>query len=497
MEENLTLKTTKNVGWNFATKLITKFGGLIFTILIARLLTPELFGTYSLVLSLFIITLVFTDLGIGNALVRYLSYYIGKKQIQKARSYFRYLLKIKFLLVISSVLILIFLSKFLAYNIFNKPIILLPILFSCFYILTTSISNFFKEIFIAKKDLSKLFILETIFEISKIFFTILAIYILSNEFIVSGIFIALAFASFLTFLFSLFLVKKDSNIIFGKTESVERKRIFSYLKSMSLVSLSLVFFGSIDTLMLGYFVDMEFIGFYKAALNLIITTSALFAFSNILLPVFTQMHDNNFEKAFNKIMKYLLILTIPSFIGIAIISKYFILTIYGSEYLTATNSLYILAPIILISPFVVLYSSIFQAKEKTNIIAKGVIISLIINIILNYILIKSFLIINQEYAIMGAGLATVISRGFYLTYLANKSYKNFKTKINWEIILKSFFASGVMALFLIYFSYFIDMNIYFGILEIFLGAGIYFAIMFLIKGIKGEDLNLVKDLIKR
>jgi stage V sporulation protein B len=497
MEENLTLKTTKNAGWNFATQLVSKFGGLIFTILIARLLTPELFGQYSLVLSLFIIASIFTDLGIGNASVRYLSDYIGKKQIQKARSYFRYFWKIKFLLVILSIFILISISKFLAYNVFNKPFIFLPILFSCLYILANSISGFFKGIFIAKKDLSKIFILEAIFEISKVIFAILAIYILSEKFVVSGIFVALALAGFVTFLINLILIKKDKEFVFGKIEPVERKRVFSYLESMSLVSLSFVFFVSIDTLMLGRFVDIEFLGFYRVALSLVTTIAALFGFSNVLLPVFTQIHGHRFERAFNKIANYLIILAIPAFAGLAIVAKYFILAIYGKEYLLATTSLYVLAPIILISPFVVLYSSIFQAQEKTSILAKAVIISLMINIVLNYTFIKSFLTISQEYAIVGAGLATLISRGFYLIYLANKSHKNFKTKLPWKTILKSILATIIMCAFLIEYNHILDINIYLGILEIILGAGIYFGTMFLIKGVKREDLKLLRSLIRR
>jgi stage V sporulation protein B len=396
-----------------------------------------------------------------------------------------------------SVIFLLSLSKFLSYNIFNKPIIFLPLLFSSLYILANSFAGVFKTIFVAKKNLKKLFFLEIVFEFSKIIFAILAIYMLSEKFVLAGIFTALALASFLTFLSSLFLIKKDKEIIFGKTEPVERRRIFSYLESMTIVSLSLVVFGSIDTLMLGYFVETEFIGFYRVALSLVTTVASFFGFSSVLLPIFTQLNGDRFERAFDKVAKYSSILVIPSMFGLIIIAKYFILAIYGGEYLLATKSLYILSVFIFISPFVALYSSIFKAQEKIKTLAKVVVASLLMNIILNYFLIKSFLSISQEYAIVGAGIATAISRGFYLIYLANKSHKIFKTKLPWNTIIKSFFASFIMALFLIWFSSVVDMNIYFGILEIILGAGIYFAVMFLIKGIKGEDLNLLRGLIRR
>ncbi|MCF7910684.1 polysaccharide biosynthesis C-terminal domain-containing protein, partial [Candidatus Pacearchaeota archaeon] len=396
---------------------------------------------------------------------------------------------------IFAILILISISRFLSYNVFNKPVIFVPILFSCLYIFAYSLSGLFRLIFVAKKDLFKIFLLEVSFEVSKIIFTLLAIFYFSSEFAVSGVFIALALASFFTFFINLILIKKHKNLIFGEKQGVERRRIFYYLESMSLVSLSLVFFGSIDTLMLGYFVETEFIGFYRAALSLVTTTAAFFGLGNVLLPLFTQIHNNKFEKAFEKVARYLFILVIPAAAGLAIVARYFILAIYGKEYLLATSSLYVLAPIIAISPFVVLYSSIFQAQERTGILARAVIISLLINITLNYILITTLLDISQELAIVGAGLATLISRGFYLSFLSIKSKQLFKTKFPLKTILKSFFATAVMVGFLIAFNYFLDINIYLGILEIFLGAIIYFLVLWILREIKTEDLNLLKGLI--
>jgi O-antigen/teichoic acid export membrane protein len=497
MEENLTQTTTKNAGWNFATSIVSKISSLIFTIVLARMLLPELFGAYNLVLSVVIIATMFTDLGVGNAAMRYISEAIGKRDNKKARSYFGYFLRIKSILVLLTILIVLILSKFLSYTIFEKPIIFVPLLVSTLYLLATSIRSFINMLLISKRDLSKIFVLESVFEASKIVFVVLAIYLLSRNFVVSGIFLALALATFASILFSFIFLKNYKSLIFGRKERVEKDRIWTYISSMSLVSLTLVFFGSIDVLMLGRFVDTEFIGYYRAALGLVVTVSSLFGFPNVLLPVFTQIHREKFERAFEKVARYLIILTVPAFIGLAIIAKYFILAIYGSEYILATNSLYALSAIILIAPFIVLYSSIFQAKEKTNILARAVLYSLAINIFLNYLSIKSLLTIGPEYVIVGVGASTLISRIFYIIVLSNKSAHLFKTKLPWRTILKSILAAVVMAVFLVWFNSVIDMNIYLGILEILVGAGIYFGVMFLIGGIERGDLKLLRGLIRR
>jgi len=495
--KRLTKQTTKNAGWNVLTRLFSKVAGLFFTIILARLLLPELFGAYNLVMSLVVICIMFTDLGIGNAAIRYVSEFIGKKDNQKIRSYFRYFLKIKIILAFIVIFILLLISKFLAYNIFDKPIIFIPILASTVFILVASISDLFKITFIAKRDLSKIFILETFFGVSKVIFAILAIYILSEEYVIAGIFIALALAAFMTSLLNFFLLRKEKELLIGPIEQIEKKRVWIYLKSMSLVSISLIFFGSIDTLMLGKFVDLAFIGYYRVALSFVLASSSLFGFTYVLLPIFTQIDGKRFDRGFKKVARYLAIFVIPASVGIAIVGKYLIILFYGKEYLLATSSLYVLAPIILISPFVVLYSSIFQAREKTDVLVKAVIISLGINILLNYILIKSLLGLGYGYAIVGAGIATVISRIFYLVFLSRKSNKLFKTKIPWRTILKSIFVTIVMAGFLLWFNLFVESNIYLVILEVIFGILIYFVGMILIGEVDKEDFEVVSGLIKK
>ena len=110
-DQNLSKLAVKNSGYALLSSIIFKFGGLIFTIIIARMLLPELFGVYSLVLSIITLFLVFADLGLSDTLLRYLSLSIGKKKISQARSYFRFLLRIKVLAVFTVVIIILILSR--------------------------------------------------------------------------------------------------------------------------------------------------------------------------------------------------------------------------------------------------------------------------------------------------------------------------------------------------------------------------------------------------
>ncbi len=500
-KDSLTEKTVKNSIYNFTGTIISRVGGLIFTIILARMLLPELFGIYSLVLSIAAIFITFTDLGIQKTLVRYLSDALGKNKKNKASAYVKYLFKFRFFLAIGIVFIIIIFGKFIANSIFQKPEIYVPLLFACFYILMKLFFGFFKSIFTAIKELKKVAVMQIIFQISRIGLVVLAIYLLSNSNIVPGVFIALSTALFLTSLYA--FIKTDKKLLFNKDskkEQVEKRRILSYLGFVSLVSISMTFFGSIDTLMLGRFVSSEYLGFYRAALSLATSVGALFGFGAVLLPVFTQLHGNRFERGFKKAFKFISIFTIPSVLGVLVIARYFIFAVYGKEYLTATIPLYALALTIIIMPMIALYSSFFEAREKPKVLTKAVFVSLILNIILNFILIKYLPIwFNKgpEFAILGAGIATITSRATYLFTLKKKIRKFSNIRGEGKFLIKPFIAALVMTIFLILFTQLVDMNWFLGVVEVILGAGIYVAVLYAIRGIEKKDINLMKRIFMK
>ena len=496
--QNLSEIAIKNSGYSLAGTLIYKFGGLIFTILIARLLLPELFGVYALVLSLITVLMTFTNLGVNETSLRYISDALGKRDNKKARSYFRYLLKLKTLLVVFVILIILLFSKFLSYNIYNKPLLFYPLIFSCLFIIAESFKGFIGQLFLATKNLKPIPFLELLHQTAKISFSILAILILSSEFKVAGLFFALALAGFIhLFLFILIIYKKNKFLFIGKKESIDKKRINKYLGFMGIASISLVFFGAIDILMLGKFVESSYIGYYRVALSLIITIASVFSLSGVLLPMFTQIDKKRFERGFQKTFRYLMLITIPATVGILFIGKHLIFAVYGNEYLLAVSSLYFLSVLIITMPLITLYTTIFQSKEKTKILAKSVSIALIINIILNIILIKYLLQFSQEHVIIGVGIATVTSRLILLGILITNARHQFNLSAKGIGLRKPIFATFVMALFLLIFNNFVDMNLFFGIVEVLLGIGIYFGVLILTKGVGEGDWELVKTLIKK
>ena len=88
----------KNSSYQLATTFVAKTGALFFTIVMARLLGPEIYGIYGLALSTILFIAVFSDLGITQALMTFLSRTIDNNP-GKAKGYFYFLTKYKILLI--------------------------------------------------------------------------------------------------------------------------------------------------------------------------------------------------------------------------------------------------------------------------------------------------------------------------------------------------------------------------------------------------------------
>src|SRR3989344_7019812 len=68
----------KNSTYQFSSNIVAKVGALIFTIILARIILPETFGLYNLVLSTIMFFYVFSDLGTNEALIYFSSKNLGE-----------------------------------------------------------------------------------------------------------------------------------------------------------------------------------------------------------------------------------------------------------------------------------------------------------------------------------------------------------------------------------------------------------------------------------
>lgn len=425
----------KNGSYQFFTNLISKFGSLLFTIIIARILMPELFGLYSLALSTVLLFAAISDFGMSNSLVKFVSTELGKRSLKKAKAYLNYFWKIKLVLIGVLVLVLAISSKFISNVIYNKPIFLAliaGILYVLFYGTTITLQatlqalNKFKNIFFG----------ETIFQISRAVLVPIAVlicikYSLSNSLILFFIFLALGISFLFYSLFLWLFETRKTDLVKSKEAKIsskQKKLTNRFIIALSTTFVSGIFFSYIDRIMLGHFVAAEFIGFYTVALSFISTASALTGIGSVLLPIFSSTENSRIETGLKKSVNLYFIFSIFAILLIVIFANPLILIVYGKAYLPATNLLRILSLFFLALPISGIYTTYFVSIGKPKVIAWLTIASTVLNILLNYILITSLLKYGDLTASFGAAIATVISQFFYMFSLMIIRKRNLKVQ---------------------------------------------------------------------
>jgi len=209
---------------------------------------------------------------------------------------------------------------------------------------------------------------------------------------------------FLTLLALIVIIKKFRKISFKTTTNT-----WVFLKEsfpMMLSSTIMVFLGWMDTFILGIYETDDNVGIYNVALKLaLITSFSIEAINSSLAPKIANAYVNNLKKKFLSLIKFStrlnFILTVFIVMVLLVFNQWF-LGMFGEEFKAGSMALIILCTIHLINSAVGSVGIIMQMTGKQKQYQYIAIISLGINLLLNFILIP-------RYGINGAAAATAIS----------------------------------------------------------------------------------------
>jgi O-antigen/teichoic acid export membrane protein len=414
----------KNSSWRIATLLVAKIGSLLFTIIIARLLMPELYGLYGLALSTILLIGAFADLGIAAAITTFISKTIDKEK-GKAKAYFYYLNKIRFSLMGIAILIILVMGNWIANDFYQKPIYF-ALLAGIIYLPLTYISRFFGVLFISRNNFKIDFVGEIVLQISRLtILPLLIFYVLTlslkSEIILFWIFVGLSLSLFITgaYYYIRFLSNNPfKNIKKQNLTKKEKEELWQFILPLTITVFSGVFFGYIDTVMLGRYVASEFIGFYHAAFNLIVAASAIIGFSAAaMFPIFSRLKGARLHRGFRKARNITFLISLLALIFTVIVAPFLIQIVYGEAYKTSVLYLRLFSLLLISFPLIALYQTYYTSQKRTKIISVLLIISTVINVILNFVFINIGLSYGMKEAVLGACFATIIARYSYLAGL--------------------------------------------------------------------------------
>ena len=413
----------KNSGYEFATNIIMKVGSLFFTIIIARMLMPELFGLYSLALGTIILVASFSDLGIGTAAITFLSKKLSKKKYLDAKKYFRTLLKWKVYASLIGSLIIILLSSYLANTYYDKPIFF-ALLAGGLYIPVVTLTNFMSVSFKADNNFKYPLLKEIFLQILKLTIVPLGILMilkmdLETNSVIFFVLLTIIICYLLSFFLIIYFMKRKVPFLKAKTKGElnksAKKGLRRFILPLSVITLSGAFFGYIDIFMLGHYVSSTFISYYSVSFALVGSVTAMVgSFAIGFFPIFSRIKGSFLKSLLRKSKNLTLIMSFFIAIFTVFAAYWIIKIIYGPSFLPATLFLQFFSILIILSPIIAIYTIYYISQRKTSSLAVILIGSTIVTIILNLIGINYGLQFGEYYGVLGACIATIISKSLCL-----------------------------------------------------------------------------------
>jgi len=422
-------------------------------------------------------------LGLDYATTRFLA---PEKDKEKVSKHFSSILATTSLIALAVSVLLFILSKPLATAVFGGADATFYIQISALLVFLTAIDQIMLNYFVGFQQIRRysiFLILQTVGEVA------LICYLVLSGFGLFGAIISLLIAGALTSVIGFLWIRADIKI--SKPSFSAIKPYLPYTLPLLPTILCYWFISLGDRYVIGYFMGASAVGIYSAAYGL----GAVLAFfhvplGSVLFPAMVKSYENNkvpeVKTYLSYSLKLFLLLAIPSFLGLSLLSKSLLVTLATSEFAEAYMVVSIVALATLLfhcSSFNTYVLNLFKETKKVGIVFGA---SALINVILNIILVPLM-------GIVGAAVATLVTFMVHLFVLSKLSSKRLSYDIDFKFIGKSIAASVPMAFVVWKLNPYGTVNI---LVSIAIAAAIYFGILTLLRGFTREEFRFLKGFFK-
>jgi len=428
---------------------VLRVGGLffsyLFTFLVTRDFGADVWGLFTLSITILQLTAIIGRLGMDTAMLRLVAEYSAIFKLNLVKKFYIRALIIVILVSLLLSIILFFLSQYISLKIFHKSYFLN-------YLKLISVSIiFFVCLFINRECIRGLkYIKQYMFLgyvgvplLSSLLFIILKRFIWGNYFPTIVYILSIVIISLLSFILWIrfYLLKSKELISKSRVNEISNeipKKLFLFLIKLSLpmlLSSSLFFVMQwTDTIMLGILRAEKEVGIYNVALKVSTLTSiTLFAINSIAAPKFAELWGRGDFRKLEKVVRQSTRLIFWSSLPILIVFMLFpsfILSFFGEEFRTGSIALIILTFGQFINAISGSVGYLLQMTGQQKVFKNIILIAVILNITLNFLLIPKF-------GINGAAIASMFSMGFWNIASAIYIKKKYNIKIFYIPFIKS------------------------------------------------------------
>lgn len=444
-------KLIEGMALNSVGNVIVQILFLLVSIIIARSLGPEKLGIYYLLINIPAILNTFTTLGHNQGLNRFIPELKGKSKSEFINPLMKKVFITRAIFSFISVLLLFVFSDFIAKTfglgdaINNLNIILL----SCYFILSTfnALLILLLTIRYEQKKINMINIIAAFADL-----LIVLVLLSFNLVTVRNLLIVILVLEMFKFIFCFVSLRSKRDKI--KYSKDEFKPLFKRFSRYSYVMFGVQIAGFVlayrsDIYFIGFYLTPTFVAYYLLASNLVTKAYGLISTRNTgqlmlasLMERFGKHGKTKLLIFFQYLAEFTVLYSLPIMLLGIIVSRDFITTMYGVEYLAVVPLLMAFFIINFIIILGTVFSVIIVAYEKPHYFLWTKILS-VINIVLNMALIPAI-------GIMGAVISTSLTQILILmveVWLANKLVKiKLRLRNIFKIILANLFMGVVIYL---------------------------------------------------
>jgi PST family polysaccharide transporter len=472
---NLKSKVKNGLKWTFVDQILSQVIFLVFSIFLARILTPSIFGIVSMVTIFSNFAALFIDLGFSAALIQ-------KKEVTDAHysSVFWLNVGIGFLMYL-----IFYISAPLISLFYNQPELTLLIRVICLSFIVSSFASVQANILIKELHFKKKVIINWI--------SMLIGYALAFIMAYQGYGVwSLVMMTLLTAILN--------SILYWFVSKWVPLFIFEWKKVKELSHYGLNFLGeasvnywsrNFDNFIIAKVLGSTDLGIYTRAYSLMLLPlrNVSTIITKVMFPAFSKKQDDIqvLKKYYLSIIQYIALITFPLMIGLSLVSKEFVLLFFGIKWTAMIPVLSILSGLGAIQSIVSLNGLIYNSLGKVNIAFK-------VSIITNIVLVFAF-IIGVNYGLIGVAYSYLIASALLLIPMYQIAIKQINTSLLevFKTIKGIVLATLLMALLLLIITNYSDFSILNGlIVKVIIGASVYFLSLFFFE--KELLFNLIKKL---
>ena len=457
---NLKSKVKNGLKWTFIDQILSQIIFLVFSIFLARILTPTMFGIVGMITIFSNFAILFIDLGFSAALIQ-------KKEVSPAQysSVFWLNIGIGFFMYV-----LFYISAPMISQFYNQPDLIVLIRVICLSFIITSFSSVQANLLIKELQFKKKVIINWI---AMLIGYIVAFVLAYEGYGVWALVMMTLTTAVLNSIMYWIISKWTPLFVFEWNTIKELSNYgFNFLGDSSVNYWSRNF----DNFIIAKVLGSNDLGIYTRAYSLMLLPlrNVTTIVTKVMFPAFSQKQDDLqlLKKYYLNIIQYIALITFPLMIGLSLVSEEFVLLFFGNKWSAMIPILSILSGLGAIQSIISLNGLIYNSLGKVNIAFR-------VSIITNIVLIIAF-VIGVNYGLIGVAYSYLIASALLLIPMYKIAIKQLSISLLevFDVLRGVMFATLIMAIVLSVINNYTELSLIAGlILKILISAVVYFLLV--------------------